>query len=244
MRYNSGYHAEQNTRALCVSKAARLSQLNVVGKVPSANGYRLVLAVPRDNGSAIRGGHFAMGKLIDETGNRHGRWLVLERSEKSRDGKAYWICRCDCGTERVVQGVDLRGGQSRSCGCLRDELTSKRRALPEEEASFRQLISKYRRNAKSRDVSFELSVNEFKTITQSRCHYCGIEPIMVSGEGLHLNGYYLYNGIDRKDNDKGYTIDNCVAACGDCNRAKRTMKYSDFIEYLDRVAAFRGSNGR
>lgn len=60
MWYNSVCHADQNTGVLCFFEAAHFSQSDIVGKVPFANGFRFALADPRDNGSAIREGHFAM----------------------------------------------------------------------------------------------------------------------------------------------------------------------------------------
>lgn len=56
-----------------------------------------------------------MGKKKDLTGLRFGSWLVLELAPYKRRPK--WLCRCDCGTERVVMGGNLRGGLSESCGC-------------------------------------------------------------------------------------------------------------------------------
>ena len=59
-------------------------------------------------------------KLKDETGNRYGRLTVLRRydvHDPSQRG-AYWLCRCDCGTEVAVISTRLRNGNTRSCGCL------------------------------------------------------------------------------------------------------------------------------
>lgn len=55
--------------------------------------------------------------VVDETGNRYGKLVVLER-EDSHNGKARWICRCDCGNKTVANGCDLRSGRVVSCGCL------------------------------------------------------------------------------------------------------------------------------
>lgn len=55
------------------------------------------------------------------TGCRFGRWTVTGASEKP----GYWICRCDCGTEKPVRGSHLRSGASSSCGCFcRDKNTT------------------------------------------------------------------------------------------------------------------------
>lgn len=61
-----------------------------------------------------------MPRFIDRTGHRYGRWLVLSRAEDVITRKAKivcWLCRCDCGTERVVRGASLTNGASASCGC-------------------------------------------------------------------------------------------------------------------------------
>lgn len=63
---------------------------------------------------------------IDETGNRYGRLLVGGRDPRiGRDAR--WECYCDCGSEVVVTGSNLRNGSTASCGCLRKDATSERR---------------------------------------------------------------------------------------------------------------------
>jgi len=58
--------------------------------------------------------------IIDRVGERFGRWTVLAlHPERSRFGKARWVCRCDCGSERIVYGNSLRRGETTSCGCAR-----------------------------------------------------------------------------------------------------------------------------
>lgn len=62
-------------------------------------------------------------RKIDLTGKRFVRWTVLHQSGNTRGGGAMWLCRCDCGNERVVIGGDLRFAKSRSCGCLKEEVS-------------------------------------------------------------------------------------------------------------------------
>ncbi len=56
-----------------------------------------------------------MSKATDPVmaGIRYGRWVVLAQA-----GPMHWLCRCDCGTERSVEGRSLSRGRSRSCGCV------------------------------------------------------------------------------------------------------------------------------
>ena len=70
-----------------------------------------------------------MQVLIDETGNRYGRLVVVERAQSTQDRKACWICRCDCGTIKPITGASLRKKTTQSCGCLSKEMSSKRNAL-------------------------------------------------------------------------------------------------------------------
>jgi len=63
-----------------------------------------------------------MHKLVkNEIGNRYGKLIVVLRSG-SKYGKALWLCKCDCGNETVVSGVDLRLGITKSCGCYRSDV--------------------------------------------------------------------------------------------------------------------------
>lgn len=73
------------------------------------------------------------GKADDLAGRRFGALTVLQRAENDARGRARWVCRCDCGNECTVPAVRLKKGQTRSCGCQRnqpsyttDNLTSRR----------------------------------------------------------------------------------------------------------------------
>src|SRR5436190_13196707 len=51
------------------------------------------------------------------SGDRYGRWTVLEPGPRLKTFPTY-LCRCDCGVERLVVVYSLDSGNSRSCGCL------------------------------------------------------------------------------------------------------------------------------
>jgi len=53
----------------------------------------------------------------DMSGKQIGHWKVLEKAGISSNNAISWLCRCDCGTERIVRGEKLRQGKSNSCGC-------------------------------------------------------------------------------------------------------------------------------
>ena len=62
-----------------------------------------------------------MGKFIDLTGQKFGRWQVVCKSKKY----GYFDCICDCGTTRSVNAYSLLHGKTKSCGCYMKEQVSK-----------------------------------------------------------------------------------------------------------------------
>ena len=64
----------------------------------------------------------------DLTGKRFGRLTVVERVDNKDDAVRY-LCRCDCGNEVVVRAASLMANFTKSCGCLKNELSSERFSL-------------------------------------------------------------------------------------------------------------------
>lgn len=61
-----------------------------------------------------------MGKVIDLTGQRFGKLVVISRAkENTRNGTTRWICKCDCGNMTTVTKTKLTRGLIVSCGCYR-----------------------------------------------------------------------------------------------------------------------------
>lgn len=63
----------------------------------------------------------------DLTGQRFGKLTVIEKHPvATKDRKARWVCKCDCGNMTIVTGKQLRRGKTLSCGCLRSEANIKK----------------------------------------------------------------------------------------------------------------------
>ena len=177
-------------------------------------------------------------KAIDEVNHQYGKLTVLSRVGTNKGGAATWLCHCDCGNEIVICGADLRRGMSQSCGCLRNEKTRGRnilRTLPFGEASFNSLVCRMQRSAKQRGYSWQLTKDQVRKLTSKPCYYCGIEPAQRGISAAGHNGTYIYNGLDRIDNEHGYEIDNVVPCCGTCNLAKRARTQNEFLAWISRV---------
>ena len=67
-------------------------------------------------------GGFPVSTFINLVGKRYGRLVVLLLAPKLSPGDVIrWLCLCDCGNEAVVSRLELRSGDTKSCGCLGSE---------------------------------------------------------------------------------------------------------------------------
>lgn len=171
-------------------------------------------------------------RAIEEVGNKYGRLAVIRRAGTKYDSRcAAWLCKCECGKTIIVTGSHLRTGRTRSCGCLHREVVGKANSLPLGEASFNKLCYSMERNARRRNLEWTLTKTQLHVLTKENCHYCGSNPKQVMWHKNH-NGTYVYNGIDRVDNAKGYTIDNVVPCCMFCNQGKSDRTVVQFREWV------------
>lgn len=68
----------------------------------------------------------SIGKFIDLTGQRFGRLVAVRVVGQDNNGRARWLCHCDCGNNTEVASKELRRGTTVSCGCYSRENSGKR----------------------------------------------------------------------------------------------------------------------
>lgn len=181
-----------------------------------------------------------MCKKIEVIGQTFGQLLVLDdiSIKKGNRSRRYLKCQCSCGKIVLKDKNKVMSGHTSSCRHkqkkARDTFGKRVRGLPEGEAAFNNLFYAYQRSAEKRDISFELSKEQFKEIVTKPCIYCG-DVCQATYRKKSCNGDYPYTGIDRYDNEKGYTVDNCVPCCKVCNRMKSNLSVLFFKEHIQKV---------
>lgn len=75
------------------------------------------------------------------------------------------------------------------------------------------------------------------------CYNCNMAPSNIFN-GTSYSNKFLHNGIDRKDNLKGYIQNNCVPRCKICNIAKHTMTENQFYNWIKTLFNFSLIQGR
>lgn len=156
-----------------------------------------------------------MGKIIDMTGwvmSEHGvpdsRWKVIERS-KSLDGKnSFWLCECSCDnhTRKIIARHSLVSGNSKSCGCLSAEETSKRISTHKMSGSRLHNIWK-----SMKERCYNINHNQYKDYGGRGISICEEwKDNFISFYNWAIsNGYSDDLTIDRIDNNKNYCPENC-----------------------------------
>lgn len=166
--------------------------------------------------------------------------------------KIGWVCLCECGTTCNIVSQNLRQGTTTSCGCYHKSICGENsRRLPKGISGSNMLFSSYRARAKEKSQDFSLSVERFREITSTGCHYCGKQPSQIIKpspktsrytEDGSIHGQYVFNGIDRVDNSRGYVEGNVVPCCKICNRAKLDSSYEEFISWIRGVTEWNHIN--
>ena len=161
-------------------------------------------------------------RVVDIAGMTFGRLTVIERAGVVKN-RMMWRCRCTCGKEIIVAGASLRSGNTMSCGCYnRDKITK--------HGLHKSRLYKIWRGMRERC---------YNTNTKNFMRYGG-RGISICEEWLEFDafkdwalshGYTDKLTIDRIDNEKGYSPDNCRWA---------TLKEQENNKYSNRIIEFNG----
>lgn len=168
--------------------------------------------------------------FINLTGKIFNRWTVIKKSSLIKNRTYYWECLCSCGTKKLVAGTSLRTGVSKSCGCIKYENSGRPRTTSNTEKAIRSIYARYKCDAISRNLVFELTLDEFKVFIDKACFYCGkFEQNFQKEENI----IFKYNGIDRANNSIGYILKNCVTCCKHCNTLKNGITKQMIIKLYE-----------
>lgn len=140
---------------------------------------------------------------IDIVGKKFGNLTVLERASALGVKQTKFRCLCECGKETTVCASHLKNGHTKSCGCLVPVLTSKRATT----------------HSKSKTSTYRSWGAMIRRCTNQNCEayqWYGEKHITVCDEWKKFDNFLKDMGdrpigmeLDRIDNYKGYSPDNC-----------------------------------
>ena len=85
----------------------------------------------------------------------------------------------------------------------------------------------YAKSAKYRSIPFEISIEDYKLVVNNQCYYCGI-----------VNEKRGFHGMDRKNNNMCYNMNNVVSCCSMCNFIKGTLPVEDFLQRVTHILSY------
>lgn len=170
---------------------------------------------------------------------KYNRLTVLSKDGLCAADK--WTVRCDCGNVRSMVAHLVVYGKNQSCGCLHKERAAQRlrgqthSRHEHGESRKNRWFKHYKINASERKLEFTLSETAFLDLCNKPCYYCAANPEYRAPTNREYGGAFL-SGLDRVDNRKGYSEENCVPSCSNCNRMKGDLSHDDFIISCSRVS--------
>lgn len=131
--------------------------------------------------------------------------MVAERAE-SKNKNSSWLCKCDCGKQTVVSAPNLKSGATRSCGCGLQESTIERSTK-----HGGRYIKLYAVWIAMKDRCNNSNNKQFDDYGGRGIRVCKewLDDFSAFQKWALANGYKEGLTIDRKDNDKGYSPNNC-----------------------------------
>lgn len=144
----------------------------------------------------------------DISGQRFTRLTAIKYVGNDRHGCALWLCKCDCGKEITVLGSSLRGGNTKSCGCLNIEIKHKQRVDNPRKGQRLYRIWKCMRQRCNdpNSTSYKNYGGRGITICAEWEDYAVFQKWALS------NGYKDNLSIERKEVDGNYCPENCTWA--------------------------------
>ena len=164
-------------------------------------------------------------------GKKFGKLKVIKiSSQKRKNTGRIWECKCECGEICHVSSGDLNRGRVNFCKpCVE---------LKAIESIYKRLLYVYKRGATIRNKKFKLKDEEFYKLIEQNCYFCGIEPRQLfTKKGWKYSLYY--NGIDRLNNKKDYTKENCVPCCKFCNISKNRYDAEEYQEWINHIRNYK-----
>lgn len=181
-----------------------------------------------------------MGRLRNLTNYKFERLVVIGQAGRDAQGRAMWLCKCDCGEQKVAPSRHLINGAVRSCGCLQKEVAAKsgRRGALKISGAKCHLYNHNLTDDERLNRRNLVEVREWRKAVYERdgykCDICG--KVGASLNAHHLNCWSVYP-------DQRFDVSNGITLCRADHKAfhdymggpRKECKLEDYMLFKSRV---------
>jgi len=167
-------------------------------------------------------------------GMRFGNYTILKFHSKSDTRKlGMWESKCDCGNIVFKRTAAFTTEKTIKCQRCSNKENTQTNIKPNKQSCKNKICAHTRNAARCRGLVFELTDAEILHLTSLPCFYCDSPHSNLTR--TKRGDCIQHNGLDRVDNNKGYTIDNVVPCCRYCNFAKMDTDLKEWIFRIERI---------
>lgn len=178
-------------------------------------------------------------KLKDMLGKRFDRLLVVRyvpiyERKNIKSTRAHWECLCDCGNRIIIATTSLNKKLTKSCGCLKKELS-----WNGEGELCGVYVHRIKLGAKKRNLEYKLSNQYLWNLFLTQDRRCALSGIKLEMKSDYTRNFKLHTAsLDRINNDKGYVEGNVRWVHKRLNMMRTNMTDSDFIFFCKAVGDY------
>lgn len=173
-----------------------------------------------------------MAETINRTGEKVNSWTFLEYKGMNKWGEATWLCRCDCGYEKIQVAGNVKSGGSRMCRTCSQMSKPYSGGIPE--VMWKRIV----RNSDKRNILISVTKDEAYELFVKQKGVCVLSGLLIK---FATNCKEYVNkeqtaSLDRIDSKIGYVKGNIQWVHKKINIMKNVLSQDEFVELCKLIA--------
>lgn len=172
---------------------------------------------------------------VNLVNQKFGKLTVISQT-LSRNGRKAWYCKCDCGSDKIVNTKALRIGDTTSCGCIHHAKRNFHKNWKGTEHIALTFFTSVKKGALSRNIVFDIDIDYLEELYLKQNKKCTLSGMDLVFSNVTKNKFGVGNAsLDRIDSAQGYIIGNLQWVHKKINIMKNVFSQEEFIDICTKV---------